>query len=61
MRLDPFRREVSRDGHFVRLSPKEFAVLQLLMEADGGVLSAETILEKAIGTRTRTLSRTRCG
>ena len=47
VRLDPFRREVSRDGHFVRLSPKEFAVLQLLMEADGGVLSAETILEKA--------------
>ncbi len=47
VRLDPFRREVSRDGHFVRLSPKEFAVLQLLMEADGGVLSAETLLEKA--------------
>jgi len=47
VRLDPFRREVSRDGHFVRLSPKVFAVLQLLMEADGGVLSAETLLEKA--------------
>jgi len=34
-------------GHFIRLSPKEFAVLQVLMEAEGGVLSAETLLEKA--------------
>ena len=47
MRLDPFKREVLRDGKNVRLSPKEFAVLQLFMEADGGVLSAETLLEKA--------------
>ena len=47
VRLDPFKREVLRDGKNVRLSPKEFAVLQLFMEADGGVLSAETLLEKA--------------
>ena len=47
VRLDPFRREVYRDGHFIHLSPKEFAVLQVLMEAEGGVLSAETLLEKA--------------
>ena len=46
-RLDPFRREVYRNGRFVRLSPKEFAVLELLMEADGGVLSQETLLERA--------------
>ena len=45
--LDPFRREVYRDGRFIHLSPKEFAVLQVLMEAEGGVLSAETLLEKA--------------
>ena len=31
----------------MRLPPKEFAVLHTLMKADGGVLSAETILEKA--------------
>lgn len=47
MSLDPFRHEVTRDGRFVRLSPKEFAVLAVLMEADGGVLSGETLLEKA--------------
>ena len=47
IRLDAFRREVYRDGRLVRLSPKEFAVLQVLMNADGGVLSAEDLLERA--------------
>ncbi|SOD61837.1 two-component system, OmpR family, response regulator VanR [Streptomyces zhaozhouensis] len=47
VRLDPFRREVARGGREVRLSPKEFAVLQVLMKAEGGVLSAEAILEQA--------------
>ena len=45
--LDPFRREVYRDGRYVRLSRKEFAVLDVLMNAAGGVVSAETLLEKA--------------
>ncbi|MBD0739046.1 response regulator transcription factor [Streptomyces sp. CBMA29] len=45
--LDPYRREVSRNGRQVRLSRKEFAVLELLMRAGGGVLSAERLLEKA--------------
>lgn len=45
--LDPFRREVYRDGRLVRLSNKEFAVLDLLMRARGGFVSAETLLEKA--------------
>jgi two-component system response regulator VanR len=45
--LDPFRREVYRRGRLIRLSRKEFAVLELLMQADGGVVSAETLLEKA--------------
>ncbi|PRX97794.1 response regulator transcription factor [Allonocardiopsis opalescens] len=47
VRLDPFRREVVREGRFVRLSRKEFAVLEILMSARGGVVSAETLLEKA--------------
>ncbi|WP_025159276.1 response regulator transcription factor [Leifsonia aquatica] len=45
--LDPFRREVYRDGRLVRLSRKEFAVLEVLLQAAGGVVSAETLLEKA--------------
>lgn len=47
LRLDPFRREAYRDGRFVRLTRKQFAVLELLLRADGGVVSAETMLEKA--------------
>jgi two-component system response regulator VanR len=47
LRVDPFRREVYRAGRFVKLTRKQFAVLLLLMRADGGVVSAETMLEKA--------------
>ncbi|WP_210491919.1 response regulator transcription factor [Patulibacter sp. SYSU D01012] len=47
LRLDPFRREVYRDGRYVALTRKQFAVLHVLMAADGGVVSAETLLEKA--------------
>ncbi|WP_155361730.1 response regulator transcription factor, partial [Acrocarpospora macrocephala] len=45
--LDPARREVFRDGRYVALSPKEFAVLEVLLRADGNVVSAEELLEKA--------------
>ncbi|MEO3809854.1 response regulator transcription factor [Sphaerisporangium sp. B11E5] len=47
VRLDPHLREVARDGREVRLTRKEFAVLEILMTAAGGVVSAETLLEKA--------------
>lgn len=45
--LDTHRRRVERAGREVRLTPKELAVLELLMRAEGGVLSAEHLLEKA--------------
>lgn len=47
VRLDPFRREVYRDDRYVGLTRKQFAVLQVLMAADGGVVSAEQLLERA--------------
>jgi two-component system response regulator VanR len=47
LRLDPFRREVYRDGRYVPLTRKQFAVLQVLMTADGGVISAEDLLHRA--------------
>lgn len=47
LRLDPFRQEAYRAGRYVRLTRKQFAVLHLLMQAGGGVVSAETMLEKA--------------
>ncbi|MFC6884506.1 MULTISPECIES: response regulator transcription factor [Actinomadura] len=45
--LDPARHEVFRDGRYVPLSKKEFAVLAELLRADGVVVSAEELLEKA--------------
>ena len=47
IRVDPSRREVTRDGRLVPLSPKEFAVLEVLMRADGAAVSSEQLLEKA--------------
>lgn len=47
VRLDPFRREVFRDGRYVGLTRKQFAVLEILVAANGGVVSAEELLEKA--------------
>jgi DNA-binding response OmpR family regulator len=45
--LDPARREVFRDGRFVPLSRKEFAVLEELLRAQGAVVSTEQLLERA--------------
>jgi DNA-binding response OmpR family regulator len=47
IRLDPHRREVYRDGRYVPLSRKEFAVLAELLRAEGAAVSAEQLLEKA--------------
>jgi DNA-binding response OmpR family regulator len=47
IRLDPHRRTVTRDGQPVALSRKEFAVLAELLRAEGGVVSAEQLLERA--------------
>ncbi|MFF0555666.1 response regulator transcription factor [Streptomyces sp. NPDC020472] len=45
--VDTVRRTAVRDGRDLDLSPKEFSVLQLLLEADGAVVSAEELLERA--------------
>ena len=47
LRLDPFRREVYRDGRYVPLTRKQFAVLEVIVAAEGGVVSAEELLERA--------------
>jgi two-component system, OmpR family, response regulator VanR len=46
LRLDPFRREVHRDGRYVALTRKQFAVLEVLVAAEGGVVSAEELLAR---------------
>ena len=47
LRLDPFRREVYRNNRYVPLTRKQFAVLEVLVDAEGGVVSAEDLLERA--------------
>src|ERR1700709_2033430 len=47
LRLDVFRREGYRDGRYVALTRKQFAVLEVLVVAEGGVVSAEALLERA--------------
>ncbi|GLY68153.1 response regulator transcription factor [Amycolatopsis taiwanensis] len=44
--LDPARRSAERDGRLLRLTPKEFGVLEQLLAAGGDVVSAETLLDK---------------
>jgi DNA-binding response OmpR family regulator len=47
VRLDSAKRFVSRDGRLLSLSPKEFAVLEVLLRAQRRVVSPEELLEKA--------------
>ncbi|YCK37554.1 response regulator transcription factor [Actinomadura sp. ATCC 39365] len=44
--LDPLRHAVTRDGRPVELSVREFAVLEALLRASPGFLSAEALLEQ---------------
>nr|WP_329607722.1 winged helix-turn-helix domain-containing protein [Nonomuraea sp. ATCC 55076] len=44
--LDLARRSAERDGRLLRLTPKEFGVLEQLLAASGDVVSAETLLDK---------------
>jgi two-component system, OmpR family, response regulator VanR len=44
--LDPARHTVTRSGGEIELTPKEFAVLEALMAADGGVVSNDELVER---------------
>src|SRR3984957_7347736 len=46
LRVDPANRLASRDGQRLALSPKEFAVLEYLLGADGRIVSAEELLTR---------------
>ncbi|GAA2213867.1 response regulator transcription factor [Nonomuraea monospora] len=45
--LDTHLLQASRDGRHLHLSLKEFAVLEVLMRAEGAVVSSERLLEEA--------------
>ncbi|MEV7405507.1 response regulator transcription factor [Streptomyces sp. NPDC091267] len=44
--LDTSRRQASRDGRYLSLSRKEFAVLETLLRADGAVVSSDDLIEQ---------------
>lgn len=46
LRLDPMRKEAARAGRPLDLSRNEFAVLEVLMRAEGAAISAEELLER---------------
>ena len=46
LRLDSARHLATRDGRRLELSPRELAVLELLLAAQGSVVSAEDLLER---------------
>jgi DNA-binding response OmpR family regulator len=46
LKLDPARHEVRRRGQPVELQRKEFALLRVLLEADGAVVSSEELLAR---------------
>jgi DNA-binding response OmpR family regulator len=47
LRVDPSRRVAVRAGRRLALTPKEFAVLECLLAAQGTLVSAEELLERA--------------
>jgi two-component system, OmpR family, alkaline phosphatase synthesis response regulator PhoP len=49
LEIDFARHEVSVKGKKIVLAPKEFAILKLLIEADGKVLSRDQLLERIWG------------
>ena len=46
VRLEPGPHRATRDGRDLRLTRKEFAVLEVLLGARGNVVSAEELLER---------------
>src|ERR1700716_845509 len=59
LRLDPFRRQAYRDGRYVALTRKQFAVLEVLVAAEGGVVSAEELQKPGVGSERRPVHQRR--
>lgn len=56
--LDPGRRTAWRGEEALKLTSREFTILELLMRSPGGVVSREEILEQAWGEREEPMSNT---
>jgi len=49
LKLDPATREVTRNGAVITLTPREYALLELLLRNSGRVVTRQTILESVWG------------
>jgi DNA-binding response OmpR family regulator len=58
LRLDPGRRQAWRGGEELKLTSREFTILELLMRAPGAIVSREEMLEQAWGEREEPMSNT---
>jgi two-component system, OmpR family, response regulator VanR len=56
--LDPARRSATRDGQALDLTPKEFAVLETLLAAQGDVVTPDELVERAWDEQLDPLSNT---
>jgi two-component system, OmpR family, response regulator VanR len=56
--LDPARRSATRAGRPLDLTPKEFAVLEVLLAAQGAVVAPEELVDKAWDEQLDPLSNT---
>ena len=57
--LDPARHVAERAGKDLGLTKKEFGVLEVLLSAEGRVVSAEELLEQGVGRERRPLHQRR--
>jgi DNA-binding response OmpR family regulator len=58
LKLDPATREVTRDGAAINLTPREFALLELLLRNTGRVVTRQSILEAVWGFDTEVSENT---
>jgi DNA-binding response OmpR family regulator len=58
LRMDPGRRQARRGAESLRLTSREFTILELLMRSPGAIVSREQILEQAWGEREEPMSNT---
>jgi two-component system response regulator VanR len=58
LELDPARRTAARGGRDLQLTAKEFAVLEVLLEAQGAVVGADELAERAWDDELDPLSNT---
>lgn len=56
--LDIGKRELTREGNQINLTPSEFEILRELMENPGFVITRDELAEKALGYSSSTMGRT---